>query len=186
MDYCSIGLKILQRFCLFDNYIEETLEFINEGTATIVFDKIDLGFKCNTTGKADWNFTAIPFKIQIDGNVHEYNTNTLLNGKFKNYCNYIKNAEDEMHYGNSVFCDTVVPLFLPLNEEGNLRSEAWAFGTSDNGLLVIKYNNDEIEYSIVGSLKDKNKKPFLTFGGAGFCLYSEPSGAQSACPKHKI
>jgi len=137
--------------------IEESITLTNSGHSAVVIEEIALGFRASLSDHPDWSLCAIPFRVQLDGSRHDYSTQALSAGKFH----------------NAVFEDSSRHYMPPLTESGILRSEAWAWGPGDSGLVIIKYNNKAIELSVV-----EPKNNLLRFGGAGLCLYGEPSGAR--------
>ena len=154
----QVGIELTQTFRQVDGALEEQLTLRNTGVEVLELDKIELGFVANLA-RPGWRLCAIPFRVQLDGSVHDYPVEALAKGEFK----------------NAVYSDSTRP--EPLNEQGVLRSEAWAWGNHQGGLLIVKYNNDAIEFSVACPRAGK-----LRFGGAGFCLYSEPSPARRLDP----
>ena len=153
------GIELTQTFRQVDGALEEQLTLRNTGAEVVEFDQIELGFVASLD-RPGWRLCAIPFRVQLDGSVHDYPIETLAKGKFNNALSSV-NIQPEP----------------PLLEVGSLRSEAWAWGTGESGLLIIKYNNNAIELSVAcphdGTLR---------FGGAGLCLYGEPSPARRLAP----
>jgi hypothetical protein len=165
----SLGIKVLQEFAVDEFGLQETVEFQNIGTGPVSIKQISLGFCADLRKRSNWRLCAIPFKVQLDGSRHDYSGEDLSAGQFK----------------NAVFEDSTRKFMPPLTEEGCLRSEAWAWGSGSQGLLVIKYNNQQVELSVVCPDTDE-KDPYLRFGGAGICLYSEPSGVSLLEPGQRF
>ena len=149
------GIELTQTLRQVDGALEEQLTLRNTGAEVLELDKIELGFVASLA-RPGWRLCAIPFRVQLDGSVHDYPVEALAKGEFK----------------NATYSDGTRPE-PPLTETGSLRSEAWAWGTGDSGLLIIKYNNDAIEHSVARPRDGK-----LRFGGAGLSLYGEPSPAR--------
>lgn len=170
----AVGIEIYHKFKQQGDGLEESITLKNCSDCKIKIKKLELGFSSQLENKMDWELKAIPFRTQLDGNVHEYSGDTLLNGTFTNFINGCKPEKGKKVYGNSVYSDATRPE-PDLTEDGVLRSEAWAWGKDGSGLAVIKYNNDEIELSVAAPDKETGSA-FLRFGGAGLCLYGEPSG----------
>ncbi len=156
----KLGVEIEQIIRRYETGLEETISLRNNGDQPVKLDKIELGFCSDLDERPDWRLCAIPFKVQLDGSRHDYPVQALLDGQFK----------------NAVFENSTRKFMPPLKEEGSLRSEAWAWGTGEAGVTVIKYNNREIELSVAAPFKQGIENQ-LRFGGAGLCLYGEPSGA---------
>ncbi len=161
----GLGLEFRQVLQAYRDGLEESLFLKNLSTVPLSIDRIEFGFCADLSTRQDWRLCAIPFKVQLDGTRHDYSTQELVAGQFK----------------NAVFEDSTRKFMPPLTEEGALRSEAWAWGKGDRGLVIVKYNNREIEPSVARPLSQGNER-WLQFGGAGFCLYGEPSGARSLAP----
>ena len=157
------GLELTQTFRQVDGALEEQLTLRNTGLEIIELDRIELGFVASLD-RPGWRLCAVPFRVQLDGSVHDYPVAALANGEFK----------------NAVYSESTRPEPV-LQEAGCLRSEAWAWGTGARGLLILKYNNDAIEYSVACPHAGK-----LRFGGAGLCLYGEPTSAQRLAPGESI
>ncbi len=157
--FASCGIQLKQTFSVRNNRLEETLALINQSHKPVRIGDIKLGFTAEIGSRPEWLLCAVPFRIQLDGSVHEYTTQQLMAGAFS----------------NAVYSDETRPE-PALTEQGVLRSEAWAWGTRDMGITIIKYNPRDIEYSVAVPAQDEGEQR-LCFGGAGFCLYGEPSAA---------
>ena len=131
----------------------------------VSIDKIEIGFCADLGSRTDWGLCAIPFRVQLDGSRHDYTGQALIDEPVT----------------NAVFVDTTRKFMPPLQEQGCARSEAWAWGQGNHGLAIVKYNNREIELS-VACPSARGSETWLRFGGAGFCLYGEPSGARRLEP----
>jgi hypothetical protein len=161
----KLGLELQQAFKQDGTGLEETISLKNIGNVPVRLSKIEIGFCAGLDSRPNWRLCAIPFKVQLDGTRHDYTVQALVNREFK----------------NAVFDDFTRRFMPALKEEDLLRSEAWAWGVGDQGVVVIKYNNQEIELSIASPFKYGNENA-LCFGGAGLCLYGEPSGALQIGP----
>ncbi|MCE5340873.1 MAG: hypothetical protein LLF92_07065 [Planctomycetaceae bacterium] len=140
--------------------IEETITIHNVSNEPIKIDDISCGFHECLADKQDWRLIAVPFRIQVNGQKHDYTCDQLIKGQCSNSGGEI----------SSVFPPLV---------QGALRSEAWLWTNNKIGLLVGKYNNDNIEMSIAKlQRKLDNSNSVLQFGGVGFCLFDEPSDAK--------
>lgn len=162
--FVNAGLTLTRRLRDIGNGIEETLSLHNPGPSIVELDRIEIGYVASLETRRDWRLVAIPFRVQLDGSVHDYSGQALIDGAFH----------------NAVYFDKTRPE-PPLTEEGILRSEAWAWGTGEEGLVVIKYNNTDIELSVAAPMQQEGEWR-LRFGGAGFALYGEPSAARVLAP----
>ncbi|MHA1715322.1 MAG: hypothetical protein ACTSXP_06735, partial [Promethearchaeota archaeon] len=106
----------------------------------------------------DFYLMAIPFRVQPD--VKEYyftmadlKKQNVFNPDFKTDCQY---------------CLQVI------EDARELRSEVWYLGTNQGGLLIIKYNQMGIEYSVFSW-----DERYVFLGGASTTLYGEPGYART-------
>ena len=166
--FTAAGLTLKQEFRNDSGRLEETLTLSNTGDVPVTLQELKLGFVATLGSRTSWRLCAIPFRVQLDGSVHDYPTQALAEGQFH----------------NAVYSDKTRPE-PPLSEEGTLRSEAWAWGTGDQGLVIVKYNNAAIELS-VAQPEQQDGQTSLRFGGAGFALYGEPSPARTFAPRRGI
>lgn len=116
----------------------------------------------------NYRLIALPFRLQPDGNKHDYSLDSIYNGWYQ------QSASDHP----SLPREEVVDL-------GMARSEGWAWSDGENGLLIIKYNPDSIEYSMLETEYYKDTA-YLNFGGASPALYNEPSEADVLEAKKQI
>ena len=160
----GLGVEMVQRFRLGPGRVMETLAFLNLGDEAVRLGDIGLGFSAELGGRLDWRLCAIPFRVQLDGSRHDYSAGDLIEGRFR----------------NAVYRDPTRPE-PALVEEGRLRSEAWAWWAGGHGLLVAKYNNNDIELSVAAPVR-QGSRITLRFGGAGTCLYGEPGRGHRLAP----
>ena len=153
-------MSIRQHFFSEGKSLCESITLTNISSKTIILDTLKLGFAADMKGHDDWRLCAVPFRVQLDGSVHDYSMEMLRRGE----------------YANSVH-ETIYPCMPELDEKNILRSEAWALG-SDTGILIIKYANIVAEMSVVRPERSDDAHTMI-YGGAGFCLYGEPSGAKT-------
>ncbi|MCL5274096.1 MAG: hypothetical protein M1434_05025 [Chloroflexi bacterium] len=144
--------------------IEETITLYNICGWSVELTQLKIGFTSALDTHPDWRLCVIPFRVQLDGSVHDYTAQALIGGQFH----------------NAVYSDKTRPE-PSLSEDGILRSEAWAWGDGDQGLVIIKYNNAAIELSVAAPER-RDGENVLRFGGAGFSLYGEPSAARALAP----
>ncbi len=161
----ELGLELERRVRPVGQGLEEILRLRNLSGGRVRLDNLSAGFRAGLADRPAWRLAAIPFRVQLDGSKHDYSGQDLAAGR----------------YANAVFRDETQKYLPPLAEEGLLRSEAWAWGMGDRGIVVIKYNNRDIELSVARKALDGDS-PCLEFGGAGFCLYGEPSAAHDLEP----
>ncbi|MCD9023777.1 hypothetical protein [Cohnella silvisoli] len=165
--FAASGLLLVQRFLKEGEFLSEILSLTNPNDYPVQVDQVKFGFTALLQDREHWRLSAIPFLVQLDGSVHDYTIERLLSGNASNAA-YIDASREEP----------------PFDEDG-LRSEAWAWGDGERGIVVIKYNNEQIEYSIARP-GDVEGEAVLCFGGAGLSLYGEPSGVRLLSPGEKF
>ncbi|MCX6227162.1 MAG: hypothetical protein NTV01_20835 [Bacteroidia bacterium] len=166
--FSNSGLEISQVFRQVDGHIEETITLKNTNSKIINIDDIRFGFITDISNRPDWRLCAVPFRIQLDASKHDYSTEDLKKGQ----------------YSNTVYVDDRARA-PQLTEEGRLRSEAWIWWNGLKGMTIIKYNNKAVELSVVFPKVSQNQAT-LQFGGAGYCLYKEPTPAHQLAPGEQI
>ncbi len=171
------SLRIKRVLSPVENGYCEVVTIENTGKEVIKIDEIDTGYLSMLSAKAGWTLAAIPFTVQQDGRRHVYTAQTLADGQYDSFINDDHSVTGDWVYGNSVYSDPSRPE-PPLREHRRLRSEAWAWGDGKQGMLVIKYNPEEIEYSVAMPMETGE----LKLGGIGLCLYGEPWAAQRLEP----
>jgi len=160
----GLDLALHHRVLITPTGVEETVSLANRGPEPVALSDVGLGFCAALDPRPDWRLCAIPFRVQLDGSRHDYVTADLAAGRF----------------ANAVCRDTTRPE-PPLCEDGRLRSESWAWGTGNVRLVIIKYNQADVELSVAAPLCLRGEH-VLRFGGAGTCLYGEPSAAHALAP----
>lgn len=162
--FSNSGLEVSQVFRQVNGYLEETITLKNAGGKTVNLDDIRLGFIADISNRPGWRLSAVPFLVQLEATRHDYPTDSLIKGK----------------YHNTVYVDNRARA-PKLTEEGRLRSEAWLWWNGMKGLTIIKYNNEAVELSVVFPEAGPGKAT-IQFGGAGYCLYKEPTPAHQLAP----
>jgi hypothetical protein len=160
----SLNLQMKQVFKACEDHVEETIHLTNCNSEPMTLKTIEMGFAVSLTNRPTNRLCAIPFCVQLDGSRHNYSTADLGSGNFH----------------NAVYSDSSRPE-PPLNEKGRLRSEAWAWWQDGEGVLVIKYNNENVELSVAEPFEDHGEM-CLRFGGVGTCLYGEPDAGHHLLP----
>ena len=170
--FAKLGIELTQILRNVENHLEEIITLKNSGTQPVTLNQIELGFVADLDKRPGWRLCAIPFRVQLDGSVHDYTTDSLIT------------IASRGGLRNAFYTDRSRPE-PPLVEWGSLRSEAWAWGPGDCGLVIIKYNNTAIELS-VASPRRQGATNILRFGGVGFSLYGEPSTAHYLEPGQQV
>jgi hypothetical protein len=164
--FAKAGIVLIQHVRHAGEGLEETITLQVTSEEPVELTQLKIGFSVALDARPDWRLIAIPFRVQLDGSVHDYTGQALIDGQFH----------------NAVYSDKTRPE-PPLTEDGIVRSEAWAWGANagETGLVILKYNNVAIELSVAGPEKHDSETR-LRFGGAGFALYGEPSQAHMLAP----
>ncbi|MBI2843566.1 MAG: hypothetical protein HYX78_09210 [Armatimonadetes bacterium] len=159
-------------------YLDEQISLVNESASAIMLRdyrialRKELPFDPKTK---TWDGTmgrfrmiAVPFRVQPDGYRHDYTMNEVYHGRF-----FVSTSDDPIHN---------VP---EIADRGRGRSEGWAWTDGESGLLVMKYNPEMIEYSMLES-EHLSGKTYLDFGGAAQSLYDEPREARRLKPGQAV
>jgi hypothetical protein len=158
------GVEVLHSLRRHGDGIKERITLRNTNRQPVEIEDVQFGMVADLGEHPGWNLCGIPFRVQLDGSLQDYTTEMLLRGEYR----------------NAVYTDSF-RREPPVREEGRLRSEAFAWMLRDKGLVVMKYNNDDIELST--AFPDTAESPStLCFGGAGMCLYGEPWAVRSLAP----
>ena len=150
-------------------YFEERIVIKNCGAAACDIEDIRFGFRKRLSDVQELRLVAVPYRSQPDCRVHDYSVKDLLEGNF----------------ANSDWVNPYADFDQTLVDTDKLRSEGWILTDGEQSLLVIKYNQEMIEYSMVDVIESKRKK-CLSFGGAGFSLFKEPHSATRLEPGQEI
>ncbi|MCE5322072.1 hypothetical protein LLG46_02015 [bacterium] len=154
-----------------DEYLEEQITIRNLGKNDLVLRGYRFGFRKKLEKPSryggpgidieDYRLVALPFRLQTDGKKHDYQLDDLYKARYE--CS-------ENHHPQRLAQEVV--------DKSRARSEGWAWTDGENGLLIIKYNPDSIEYSMLDTELREGAR-YLTFGGASASLYDEPTEAHS-------
>lgn len=168
-DNTDVKLNIKHRFFLPEGgeHLDEQLTIQNSSLKNVVLRGYCFGFRKQLDKPSryggpgidieDYRLVALPFRIQIDGKKHDYQLDDLYHARYE--CSQNNHPQRLMQ-------DVV--------DKNRGRSEGWAWTNGENGLLIIKYNPDFIEYSMLET-ELQNGEKYLVFGGASASLYNEPT-----------
>ena len=177
-------LQIEQVFIVPSNlpYFEEYLRIENTGKYCCQIENIRFGFRKRLyysqereRGLGYFHLIAVPYKRGCDNKIHDYSIEDIFNNRFE----------------NSAWDYEIIDLPLPISgtqrtvDRKRGRSEGWVWTNEEEGLLIIKYNQEMIEYSMM-EIEEFEKDKCLIFGGIGFCLYKEPRAATRINPGEEI
>lgn len=153
------------------NLLQEFIQICNTGTAVAEFRNLDFGFACSLQNEdAKWSsksmetkFSAIPFRREI------------RRGKNAQYEDFSPKQAFEIPGGYAVEWRWKSPRTPSFDR----ASEGWLWSLGNEGLVIIKYNPNDIEHSKISpfnyflSLSDYGEYDLrgfryaLRFGGAG-------------------
>jgi len=167
-----------------EEFLEERLTVQNLGPQKVILRGYRFGFRKKLERPRkyggpgidieDYRLIAIPFRLQPDGRKHDYPLGEIYHGRFE--CSVFHNP---------------ARLVQEVVDQGRGRSEGWAWTDGENGLLIIKYNPDAIEFSMLdteripissASSESPGYEVYLTFGGAAPSLFNEPIQARVLAP----
>jgi len=160
----ALNVELQQSLTYSERGIEESVTLRNLNSEPVTFSDIGLGFAAELADRDAWRLCAIPFRVQLDGSRHDYTAADLRDGDFHNAV-YEEKSRPE----------------IPLCEDSRLRSEAWAWWHDEQGLVIIKYNNADIELSVAAPLLCEGEQ-VLRYGGVGSCLYGESTAGHKLEP----
>ncbi|MCL5096856.1 MAG: hypothetical protein M1608_04895 [Candidatus Omnitrophica bacterium] len=111
---------------------------------------------------ADARFSAIPYRVQTEtGEWCDYSFSDLATKT-----NWYSTAR------NPIYARVNTPIW---------GSEGWAWCEGHSTLLIIKYNPNAMEWSLLEPNREKDQT-LLRFGGAGIWKMGDPEGAASLAP----
>src|SRR5208282_4137992 len=150
--------------------ILEQIRVVNTGSERLEIEDYRFGLRRPRDIRGELRAVAVPFRRQADGRLHDWSLEELAAGKGSN-----------SDWEN----DPAVPR-LPVvdSNRGRLRSEGWILTDGRTGLLVAKYNQEDIEFSMLEW--DGGPTPSLILGGSGAGLYSEPESMRSLAPGQAV
>ena len=148
-----------------DGFLEQ-LRVVNRGKETLEISDYRFGLCRPGDARGELRAVAVPFRKQPDGRLRDWSLAELLAGKGRN---------SDWQNDDAVPKQTVLD-----SARGRLRSEGWILTDGRTGLLVAKYNQEDIEFSMLERLAGST--PGLVLGGSGLGLYGEPESMRSLGP----
>lgn len=144
----------------------ETIRLRNTTDRPMIVEDYRFGLRRERATPGELRAVAVPFRRQADGRLRDWALAEIAAGKA----------------GNSDWQnDPAVHAPQPVDSaRGRLRSEGWILTDGRHGLLVAKYNQDDIEYSTLDWETGTNAG--LTLGGSTFALHREPESMQTLAP----
>lgn len=147
-------------------FLEEQIDLTNHGSEDIRIRGYRFGFRKllekprayggHGSDIENYRLIAIPFRLQPDGKKHDYQLDDVYHGRYQ--CSEFRND---------------LSVREEIMDRGRARSEGWAWSDGENGLLIIKYNPENIEFSMLET-EQINGNVYLNFGGASPSLCNEP------------
>lgn len=162
------GVKVIHELAVRpgrDGFIER-LQALN--TSSTPIELRDYRFMLRRAGGAQGELraVAVPFRRQADGKLHDWSLEEVAAGKGVN---------SDWRNDAAVAAPEVID-----TARGRLRSEGWILTDGRTGLLIAKYNADDIEYAMLGPASDGAGGVLL--GGSSFALHREPESMQRLMP----
>ncbi len=152
-----------------DGFIER-IRVVNTGRERLEINDYRFGLRRSQTLPGDLRAVAVPFRRQADGRLRDWSLDEIMAGK---------GANSDWQNDPAVSRQTVLD-----SARGRLRSEGWILTDGRTGLLVAKYNQEDIEFAMLDA--EGGPRPGLIFGGSGPGLYGEPESLRSLAPGQSV
>jgi len=154
--------------------VREVITLRNGSDRPLQIHDLAIGFRKRIQASSRrLRLAAVPYRRNVDGRLHDYSMGDLLAGRFSN-----SNVGHDLAVARENLCDG-----------GRLRSEGWILTDGGRSLLIEKYNQEMIEYSVAAvelPTGAADGPPGLRYGGAGLCLYREPRPATLIAPGKSV
>lgn len=172
----SVQVRHVIRRRAAEDGFEETITVTNTSSKPIDISDYQFALSRAAAARGNLRAVAVPFRRQADGRFRDYSVDEVVAGK---------GANSDWSNDRAVLAPEVID-----TQRGRLRSEGWILTDGRSGLLVAKYNNDDIEYSHIGpaprAAGAAQSPPDLLLGGSSFALYREPESLQRLTPGETV
>ncbi|MBN1490554.1 MAG: discoidin domain-containing protein [Phycisphaerae bacterium] len=148
----------------------ENIRVRNTTEQSVVVDDYRFGLRRDTASRGTLRAVAVPFRRQADGRLRDWSLAEIEAGK---------GANSDWRNDPAVIAPQPVD-----SARGRLRSEGWILTDGKRGLLIAKYNQEDIEYSHLDW--ETGVHAALTFGGSSFALHREPESMQTLAPSQWV
>ena len=148
-----------------DGFLEQ-IRVVNTGSEPLEIEDYRFGLRRPHDAGGELRAVAVPFRRQADGRLRDWSLEEIGAGKGSN---------SDWQNDAAAARPTVVD-----STRGRLRSEGWILTDGRSGLLVAKYNQEDIEFSMLDW--EGGPTPSLVLGGSGAGLYSEPESMRLLAP----
>ncbi|MBI4325895.1 MAG: hypothetical protein HY674_11600, partial [Chloroflexi bacterium] len=166
-------LQLEQRLTLLpeSSAFTESVVLRNPTDKPVTLSALRIGFSRQVAPQTDrQRLVAVPYRVQADARLHDYS--------MMDVADLTKDHKRQVNSNN--YGAFQIPRFLPCDEpERHFRSEGWTLNDGSRGLLIVKYNGRDPEYSVVNWDEETSR---LVFGGAALTLYHEPERAHVIQP----
>ena len=152
-----------------DGFVER-IRVTNRSSKPVRIKDYHFALRRTSDAKGSLRAVAVPFRRQADGQLHDWSLDEIAAGKAGN---------SDWRRSAAVDAPDVID-----SARHRLRSEGWLLTDGRTGLLVAKYNNQQIEYSPLSW--ERSPRPALRLGGSSFVLYSEPEVMQQLAPGQTV
>lgn len=149
---------------------EERISVLNVSAKPVQLADYHFALSRPANARGNLRAVAVPFRRQADNRLRDYSLEDIAAGKAAN-----------SDWTND---RAVLPGELIDSRQGRLRSEGWILTDGSVGLLVAKYNNDDIEHSMLQW--QAGDSPALLLGGSAFALHREPESMQRIEPGQRV
>ncbi|MGO8928126.1 MAG: discoidin domain-containing protein [Limisphaerales bacterium] len=148
----------------------EQIRVVNTGSEPLEIEDYRFGLRRPHDAGGELRAVAVPFRRQADGRLRDWSLEEIGAGKGSN-----SDWQNDAAAARPPVVDSA---------RGRLRSEGWILTDGRTGLLVAKYNQEEIEFSMLEW--EGGPTPSLVLGGSGARLYSEPESMRSLAPGQAV
>jgi hypothetical protein len=152
-----------------DGFLEQ-IRVVNTGSERLEIEDYRFGLRRPRDTRGELRAVAVPFRRQADGRLHDWSLEEISAGQANN---------SDWQNDPAAARPTVVD-----SARGRLRSEGWILTDGRTGLLVAKYNQEDIEFSMLEW--EARPTPGLVLGGSAAGLYSEPESMRSLAPGQAV
>lgn len=148
----------------------ESIHIVSTSGRRLDVDDYRFGLRRGLDASGDLRAVAVPFRRQVDGRLCDWSLAEIAAGKAAN-----SDFRNDGAAANTQPMDSA---------RGRLRAEAWILTDGKSGLLIAKYNQDDIELSMLEW--ETGPTQALVLGGSSFALHGEPESMQQLEPRRLV
>ncbi len=152
-----------------DGFVEH-IRVTNRSSKPVRLKDYHFAWQRTQDARSKLRAVAVPFRRQADGKLRDWSLEEIAAGKADN------SDRRKMTAVNS-------PEVIDTARK-RLRSEGWILTDGNTGLVVAKYNNEQIEFASLSW--QAGPKAALRLGGSSFSLFREPEAMQQLSPGQTV